>query len=126
MTHFEIFVKGKTISYGENHRMKQNHSISADQQSQDSYQVKFSKMLDDILRGAETTKDSLQKQISQFSSDISHFQYGELRTKRHHRGQSKITIIWKSLQTLFKNIHRMNIQYQEKLIECKLCFNKNV
>ena len=89
MAHFEIFVKGKTISYGENHRMKQNHSISSAQQAQDSYQVKFSKMLDDILRGAETTKDSLQRQISQFSSDISHFQYGELRSKRHHRGEER-------------------------------------
>ena len=109
--------------------MKQNHSISSAQQAQDSYRVKFSKMLDDILRGAETTKDSLQRQISQFSSDISHFQYGELRTKRHHRGQKNHfgqQIIWESLQTLFRNIHRMNIQYQEKLIECKLCFNKNV
>ena len=85
MSHFEISVKGKTISYGEDHRMKQNHSISSEQP--DSYKVKFGKLFSEILRGAEQTKDSLQRQMSQFSSDLSQFQYGDVRNKRHHRGQ---------------------------------------
>ena len=87
MSHFEISVKGKTISYGEDHRMKQNHSISSEQEEQDSYKVKFGKLFSEILRGAEETKDSLQRQMSQFSSDLSQFQYGDVRAKRHHRGQ---------------------------------------
>ena len=87
MSHFEIFVKGKTISHGENPRMKQNHSISSVQEAEESYKVKFSQLFSDIWRGAENTKESLQRQMSQFSSDITHFQYGEARTKRHHRGQ---------------------------------------
>ena len=87
MSHFEIFVKGKTISYGENPRMKQNHSISSVQEAEKSYKVKFRQLFSDIWRGAEHTKDSLQRQMSQFSSDITQFQYGEARTKRHHRGQ---------------------------------------
>ena len=90
-SHFEIFVKGKTISYGGDHRRKANRSISSVEAEQDSYKVKFGQLFTEILRGAEESKESLQRQMSQFSSDLSHFQYGEVRSevrsKRHHRGQ---------------------------------------
>ena len=44
---------------------------------------------------------NVHQQFSEFSSDLSsHFKYGEVRNKRHHKGEEKHNFWSKSLRTV--------------------------
>ena len=44
------------------------------------------KMMTNYLDKTESG-DNIHKHFSQFSSGLTHFKYGDIRSKRHHKGQ---------------------------------------
>ena len=46
------------------------------------------KLWRNLVDRAAQSGDNIHKQFSEFSSDLTHFKYGEVRNKRHHKGRN--------------------------------------